>query len=139
MLMGDGAVVFITDSIESGNAASPGVSLEPGFTGPGSKSPYGLWGALGSRASKEVVEEQLSNIPPGAALHIPTRNETAAMSVWKDRDGKNSLRAAFIEIIDEELIRLQDSAGVIHEVPLNTLDGKDIYRAVEMDVMQKRK
>ena len=29
-------------------------------TVPGSKSPYGLWGALGTRASNEVVEEQLN-------------------------------------------------------------------------------
>ncbi|MGB0761366.1 MAG: hypothetical protein ACPGPS_17610, partial [Rubripirellula sp.] len=27
---------------------------------PGSESPYGLWGALGTRASKETIEEQLN-------------------------------------------------------------------------------
>ncbi|TWU25476.1 DUF1559 domain-containing protein [Novipirellula artificiosorum] len=54
-LMGDGAVKFITDSIEAGNSRAPVVkvgSINP----PGSKSPYGLWGALGTRASKESVE-----------------------------------------------------------------------------------
>lgn len=59
VLMGDGAVKFITDSIEAGNQNNGQVGL--GFTGnrvPGSQSPYGLWGALGSRASKEVIEEE---------------------------------------------------------------------------------
>lgn len=55
VLMGDGAVVFITDSIEAGNSRY-NISQLP----PGEKSPYGLWGALGTRAGKEVVEEQLN-------------------------------------------------------------------------------
>ena len=47
VLMADGAVRFITDSIEAGNAsATPAV---------GDRSPYGLWGALGTRASKETL------------------------------------------------------------------------------------
>ena len=63
ILMGDGAVVFITDSIESGDQTAPrvtqaGTVANP--TPPGSASPYGLWGALGTRANKEVIEEQLN-------------------------------------------------------------------------------
>ncbi len=61
ILMGDGAVVFITDSIEAGDAHDGNVWLNG--TGPstkGQKSPYGLWGSLGTRASKENVEEQLN-------------------------------------------------------------------------------
>ena len=62
VLMGDGAVKFITDSIEAGNSSNPMVWL--GGTAatnnqPGAKSPYGLWGALGTRASKEVIEEEI--------------------------------------------------------------------------------
>ncbi len=50
VLMGDGAVRFVTDSIEAGNqSAAP--------AGPGQKSVYGLWGALGTRASKEIIDE----------------------------------------------------------------------------------
>jgi len=48
VVMGDGAVKFITDSIESGNMNAPSVSNAPGFTPPGNESPYGLWGAMGS-------------------------------------------------------------------------------------------
>jgi prepilin-type N-terminal cleavage/methylation domain-containing protein len=62
VLMGDGAVVFITDSIEAGNSKHPQVYMEQTFiTGrAGSISPYGLWGALGTRASKETIQEQLN-------------------------------------------------------------------------------
>jgi prepilin-type N-terminal cleavage/methylation domain-containing protein/prepilin-type processing-associated H-X9-DG protein len=61
ILMGDGAVVFMTDSVEAGNSASGMVWHNgTGAQAPGSKSPYGLWGALGTRASGEVIEEQLN-------------------------------------------------------------------------------
>jgi len=53
-LMGDGAVKFITDSIEAGNSLAQ--SVAQGSANPqGAASPYGLWGALGTRASKEVI------------------------------------------------------------------------------------
>jgi prepilin-type N-terminal cleavage/methylation domain-containing protein len=60
VLMGDGAVIFITDSIEAGNSNAGSVWLNGrGAQTPGSPSPYGLWGALGTRASSEVIDEQL--------------------------------------------------------------------------------
>jgi hypothetical protein len=58
--MGDGAVKFITDSIEAGDNTVGNVWA--GGTGdrrPGSISPYGLWGALGTSAHKEIIEEEL--------------------------------------------------------------------------------
>ncbi len=65
VLMGDGAVKFITDSIEAGNSMQPPVDRDGGPTGtrpqnlpPGSMSPYGLWGALGTRASKETIDDE---------------------------------------------------------------------------------
>ena len=62
VLMGDGAVVFLTDSIEAGDSRHPMVWLNatnPKAV-PGSQSPYGLWGALGTRASSETIQEQLN-------------------------------------------------------------------------------
>ncbi len=67
-LMGDGAVIFMTDSVEAGDSSAPpverGSGSSPGWRGPltapGAKSPYGLWGALGTRAAGETVEEQLN-------------------------------------------------------------------------------
>jgi len=61
VLMGDGAVKFITDSIEAGNSQQENVwrnAVNP-LSVAGSRSPYGLWGALGSRAAKETIEEEL--------------------------------------------------------------------------------
>ncbi|SMP63570.1 prepilin-type N-terminal cleavage/methylation domain-containing protein/prepilin-type processing-associated H-X9-DG domain-containing protein [Neorhodopirellula lusitana] len=62
VLMGDGAVKFVTDSIEAGSNTTRMVGVAgtvgPPSTTPGSASPYGLWGALGTRASKEVIEEE---------------------------------------------------------------------------------
>ena len=57
ILMGDGAVKFITDSIESGDKTHGNITWNgTGSRSPGSQSPYGLWGALGTRANKEVTE-----------------------------------------------------------------------------------
>lgn len=44
---GDGSVRFISQSIDTGNVALPEVTSGP--------SPYGVWGALGTRAGGEVV------------------------------------------------------------------------------------
>lgn len=48
-LMGDGTVKFISENIDTGNTTRgvPTVESTP--------SPYGVWGALGSRAANEVV------------------------------------------------------------------------------------
>ncbi len=61
VLMGDGAVIFITNSIEAGVATDPSYrnnSHDPGTTSPW--SPYGLWGALGTPAGEEMLEQQLN-------------------------------------------------------------------------------
>ena len=55
--MGDGAVIFITDSIESGDQTSAQVGIDPNMVPAGSASPFGLWGALGTRASSETISE----------------------------------------------------------------------------------
>jgi prepilin-type N-terminal cleavage/methylation domain-containing protein/prepilin-type processing-associated H-X9-DG protein len=56
VLMTDGAVRFVTDSIEAGNESAPMVGWRgTGINKPGQKSPYGLWGALGTARSKEIL------------------------------------------------------------------------------------
>ena len=54
ILMADGTVMFITDSIDAGNqrAARPDA---------GAKSAYGVWGAVGTRANKETVPDSLGS------------------------------------------------------------------------------
>ncbi len=70
ILMCDGAVVFMTDSVDAsdwknrngpdrwGGGASPEGATS--YQAPGAQSPYGLWGALGTRANSETIEEQLN-------------------------------------------------------------------------------
>ena len=61
VLMGDGAVIFMTDSVEAGDSSVGNVAWDgTGQRAPGSESPYGLWGALGTRANRERIEEQLN-------------------------------------------------------------------------------
>jgi prepilin-type N-terminal cleavage/methylation domain-containing protein/prepilin-type processing-associated H-X9-DG protein len=57
VLMSDGSIRFVTDSIEAGDG-SAGVVTSGGVgpRSPGSPSPYGLWGALGTRAAHEVID-----------------------------------------------------------------------------------
>ena len=61
ILMGDGAVKFITDSIEAGNSRGQVVYWHNNMlnAGVGQMSPFGFWGALGTKASKEIIEEEL--------------------------------------------------------------------------------
>ncbi|QEF99084.1 hypothetical protein Mal15_31440 [Stieleria maiorica] len=57
--MGDGSIHFITDSIECGELKGS-VTLEgQGHLSPGSPSPFGLWGALGTRNQHELIDEIL--------------------------------------------------------------------------------
>jgi prepilin-type processing-associated H-X9-DG protein len=70
VLMGDGAVIFMSDSVEAGRSTDPPVASDgvagstdgsiPGVNDPGSQSPYGLWGSLGTRDGGETIEEALN-------------------------------------------------------------------------------
>ena len=63
VLMCDGAVIFMSESVEAGNGRAGSVmrpANRPAPRTPGSKSPFGLWGAMGTRASSETIEEQLN-------------------------------------------------------------------------------
>ncbi len=51
-LMGDGAVRFISENIDTGNLGA----ANPRFSSPGA-SPYGVWGSLGSKSGGEVAGE----------------------------------------------------------------------------------
>ncbi|GAA5508339.1 DUF1559 domain-containing protein [Novipirellula caenicola] len=58
VLMGDGAVKFITDSIETGNLNGKTVCINGNCLPPGSPSPFGLWGKLGTKAAKETIDKE---------------------------------------------------------------------------------
>ncbi len=52
--MADGSVRFVTDSIDAGDRNSPTVYVGSSNQ-PNGKSVYGVWGAMGTRASEELV------------------------------------------------------------------------------------
>ncbi len=60
VLYGDGAVEFLTDAIDFGDSSQE--TVWRGATNvnsqPGAQSPYGVWGAKGTRASKEIIGEE---------------------------------------------------------------------------------
>lgn len=62
VMMGDGAVRFISDSIDAGDPRQQCIYCEALAAGAssvspaGSASPFGLWGALGTRANDEVID-----------------------------------------------------------------------------------
>ncbi|MCA9137148.1 MAG: DUF1559 domain-containing protein [Planctomycetales bacterium] len=61
VLMGDGAVVFMTDSVDCGDLTI-GTVMRGGVgpRAPDGQSPYGLWGALGTRDQNDTIEEKLN-------------------------------------------------------------------------------
>ncbi len=61
VLLGDGAIKFITDSIEAGGSGAGQVVWWNAGNGmnPGSESPFGLWGSLGTRGAKEIIDVEL--------------------------------------------------------------------------------
>jgi hypothetical protein len=139
VLRADGAVAFASNSIDTGDITSPGVSLEPGFTLPGSASPYGIWGALGSRAGAETIQPTPDVSPVPREMNIPGGGPgRSTLSRWRDKSGSVSLQAKMVKIIDQKTIQLKSANGTIHEVPLNSLNDQDIYRAVMQDVVQKQ-
>ena len=62
VLMMDGAVRFVSENINTGNQAA----AIPSDTGSGT-SPYGVWGAIGTRSGGEVVGESVGE-PVGGAV-----------------------------------------------------------------------
>ncbi|WP_197171080.1 DUF1559 family PulG-like putative transporter [Novipirellula aureliae] len=58
VLMADGSTRFVSDAIESGDMYSGSVRLGMhGRLAPGSKSPYGVWGEMGTRASHDEDDQ----------------------------------------------------------------------------------
>ncbi|MDA8743852.1 DUF1559 domain-containing protein [Rubripirellula amarantea] len=59
--LADGAVRFVTDSIDAGNPSAK--TVYPGsYPDVNPPSPYGLWGALGTRGSSELAASQFESL-----------------------------------------------------------------------------
>ncbi len=59
VLMTDGAVIFMTESVEAGDQSQPTLKSQELAEGT-VPSPYGLWGALGTAAGEEEIQEHLN-------------------------------------------------------------------------------
>ncbi|WP_068263483.1 DUF1559 domain-containing protein [Rubripirellula obstinata] len=55
--MGDGSIKFITDSIDVGFEKGSVVENGKGEYAPGAESPFGVWGAMGTRNQGEMIED----------------------------------------------------------------------------------
>ena len=53
--MGDGAVRFVTDNVDAGDQSK---SADSGTFKLNAQSPYGVWGAMGSRRGGETARYQ---------------------------------------------------------------------------------
>ena len=144
-LFADGSIRFITDSIDTGDLEAPGVSNVKGYGAVGSESPYGLWGALGTRNGKEATQTLLHSgafLAPAGAEDKNTAPGNASMlsdgfMQWTSKRGNVSLYAKLLRIIDKKTIQLEDTNGVIHQVPLNALSDRDMIRAVTSELRKK--
>ena len=58
-LFGDGAVIFITNQVDTGDTLAPSPTVNRVAGGVPIQSPYGVWGTLGTRDGSEMIEEQL--------------------------------------------------------------------------------
>jgi exosome complex RNA-binding protein Csl4 len=54
--MGDGAVRFVTDNVDAGDQSAGVLSGTPPRAQINTPSPYGVWGAMGSRCGGETVK-----------------------------------------------------------------------------------
>lgn len=103
VLMGDGAVRFVSNSIDTGDLSQPSVAQR--FGNAGSESPYGAWGALGTRASRELI-------PRGAlgsfAESPPEHGKAASLTAEDLIDRLDQIQASLDQIL-KRLEKLEQS------------------------------
>ena len=151
VLFGDGAVRYVTSSIDAGDSNAPSVGLsDPGsakqLATPGSQSPYGLWGALGSRASGERVsfdDEQVAR-----TITKPRRTMSAGelqairqqpMRTWTAAGGGGTMKGWLVSCSKSGDVVLASESGDLKYVTLSDLVGDDSYFIVQSIVAEKMK
>jgi len=145
VLFCDGHIRFATDSIDTGDNDRPGVALAAGYTQAGEKSPYGIWGALGSRAAGETIAQTPHLTGPPSDEPEPTLDDAPQevsnqpLRVWQDTTGTKTIRAQFVRIEDRKTVVLIDAGGQVRRLPLNMLSSADIFHAVRTDVIARNR
>jgi hypothetical protein len=133
VLFAGGAVKFATDSIDSGDHTSPSVALGAvGGATPGSGSPYGLWGALGTRFGKErfSLDNDCLIAPVIAAVDL-AKLKLKPLQTWRTADGSLNFKARLISIQQSGKVLLLTEDGRRTTFKLSDLASEDAYRAIE--------
>lgn len=146
----DGSLRPISNAIDAGDPRVAGVAEAEGYTARGSESPYGVWGALGSRNGTEPMDADkafLAGLPeePNAEAEVDgddaAKHERISSSfplrIWKAADGRTALRARFVRIEEKRTVVLLDDSRTVRRVPLNALQSPDIFDAVRCDLQNR--
>ncbi len=135
----DGAVRFISNSIDAGDSHSPSVA-EPrvnaaAYAFPGSPSPYGLWGALGTCNGKEPVD------PKQLAIRYPVIEYSAdelaklqelPLESWTLKAVNTEFKARLVNVQRKRTATLLTESGAFKNVRLTELIDADAARALEV-------
>ncbi|MFG0266878.1 MAG: DUF1559 domain-containing protein [Rhodopirellula sp. JB055] len=135
VLMADGAVRFASSSIDAGDQGSPSVAqghLDNGKTlRPGSPSPFGIWGAMGTRAAQDQVDRAVLSDP------VRTRSPeelaelaTLELETWHAAKGTGKIQARQIDLTDKGVLVLMSEQGEVRRLGLSKFSSQDAYRAV---------
>ncbi|MCG8652380.1 MAG: DUF1559 domain-containing protein, partial [Pirellulales bacterium] len=136
VLFADGSVRFATDSIDTGDisAASVAADRQGGHALPGSRSPYGLWGAYGTISSREIIPAKSENvIDPPRELDPDEIAELQKRPLrsWTMADGGGTIRARQVDLVQEAFVILLTEDNKTRNVPLSALKSEDAYFAVQ--------
>lgn len=149
VVFADGAVRFVTGSIDAGDPTAPSIGLLPTETDqrlgvPGSKSPYGLWGALGSRASRETIEMDLDGGVSSITAPRRTLTDLELQSVrknpirtWTAAGGRGTMKGWLVSCSKRGDVALVNESGDVKRVTLSDLTGEDAYFIVESLLAEK--
>jgi prepilin-type processing-associated H-X9-DG protein len=144
VLFADGSVKFVSNSIDAGDPSAASISddVAAGFERPNSQSPYGLWGALGTRAARELIKRPNPNISqPLPELNKAEIDEirNSPVQTWRLSDGDRTIRAWQVQVVWETHLVLLTEDGVFKSVRLSELHSEDAYRAVQETIQQQAK
>ncbi|EMI47176.1 protein containing DUF1559 [Rhodopirellula sp. SWK7] len=137
VLVADGAVAFVSATIDAGSASNPSVAVgnygdgKPAF--PGVESPYGVWGALGSRACRESIDTSKVWQAPKKSITKEQLAEYATLPLqsWRPAGRRGSVMARQIDVEEDGTLILMDKSNKIHRIGLSRFENEDAYRAVE--------
>ncbi|NND97030.1 MAG: DUF1559 domain-containing protein [Pirellulaceae bacterium] len=134
----DGRVRFVSNTIDAGDNTAPSVALPraglQGAANPGSPSPYGVWGAMGTRAAKERLEiPERDVMEPQQDISKLEKQEIMSqpLQTWAAADGNTTWKGWQIDLQSESFVILLTESEDVQRVSLADLKSADAYRAVQ--------